>query len=109
MENAPGRHTISDQEDGDLENILPTLTDRIWKDLDGQVSKAEIQAVILEQWRSYEGAVVKTFVPIFIYRSAVSQLRAKTQGEGEATLVSEEGEEELSWEDLLLSESSTSR
>jgi hypothetical protein len=62
---------------GYLERELETLIDLVWNDLQGQVSRAAIQQVLLEIIPEYENATVTTFVPIFIRRDAVDTLRAR--------------------------------
>jgi hypothetical protein len=56
---------------------IETMIDQVWHQLQGQVSRAAIQSVILEIISRYENARVTTYVPILVHREAVDTLRAR--------------------------------
>ena len=56
---------------------IETMIDQVWHQLQGKVSRAAIQSVILEIIPRYENARVTTYVPILVYREAVDTLRAR--------------------------------
>ena len=55
---------------------VDTITEQIFGDLNGTVARSTIQEVIKDIIPKYEGAPIQTFVPIFIRRDAVDQLKA---------------------------------
>ncbi len=55
---------------------VDTITEQIFGDLNGSVARSTIQEVIKDVIRKYAGARIQTFVPIFIRRDAVDQLKA---------------------------------
>lgn len=59
-----------------LEGDFETLTDQVWNDLQGQVSRDAVQQMLLAIIPEYENATIPTYVPIFIRRDAVDLLRA---------------------------------
>ena len=56
---------------------IETMIDQVWRQLQGQVSRAAIQAVILEIVPRYENARVTTYIPVLIHREAVDTLRIR--------------------------------
>ena len=56
---------------------IETMIDQVWRQLQGSVSRAAIQAVILEIIPRYENARVTTYVPILVHREAVDTLRTR--------------------------------
>jgi hypothetical protein len=68
-----GRNAV-DRTQGDWD--VDTITEQVFGDLNGTVARSTIQEVIKEVIPKYEGARIQTFVPIFIRRDAVDQLRA---------------------------------
>jgi hypothetical protein len=56
---------------------IETMIDQVWRQLQGQVSRAAIQAVILEIMPRYENARVTTYVPVLVHREAVDTLHAR--------------------------------
>lgn len=68
-----GRNAVDrSQSDWDVD----TIADQIFSDLNGAVPRSTIQEIIKEVIPKYEGAPIQTFVPIFIRRDTVDQLRA---------------------------------
>ena len=63
-----------DRAQGDWD--VNTIAEQIFGDLNGTVALSTIHEVIKEVVPKYEGARIQTFVPIFIRRDAVDQLRA---------------------------------
>jgi formaldehyde-activating enzyme involved in methanogenesis len=55
---------------------VDTVTEQIFGELNGTVARSTIQEVIKDVIPKYEGARIQTFVPIFIRRDAVDQLKA---------------------------------
>jgi hypothetical protein len=55
-------HSLS--ADKQLEGDLETLIDLVWNDLQGHVSRAAVQQVLLAIIPEYEDATIATFVPI---------------------------------------------
>jgi len=55
---------------------VDTVTEQIFGELNGTVARSTIQEVIKDVIPKYEGAPIQTFVPIFIRRDAVDQLKA---------------------------------
>jgi formaldehyde-activating enzyme involved in methanogenesis len=55
---------------------VDTIVEQIWNDLKGAVARSVIQDVLVEVVPRYEQAQIQTFVPIFIRRDAVDQLKA---------------------------------
>ena len=55
---------------------VDTITEQIFGDLNGTVARSTIQEVIKDVIPKYEGAPIQTFVPIFIRRDTVDQLKA---------------------------------
>ena len=58
--------------DWDVETIVAKLR----RDLDDSVTHSEIQEVLDEVIPKYKSARIQTFVPIFIHRDAVRQLKS---------------------------------
>ena len=56
---------------------IDIIAEQILTELNGAVTRSTIQEVLTEVVPKYENARIKTFVPIFIRREAVNQLRAK--------------------------------
>lgn len=54
-----------------------TLTELIWTEMRGTVPRPLIRQVLAEVKPKFEDARIKTFVPIFIHRQAITQLRAE--------------------------------
>ena len=52
------------------------VIEQVWTELEGRVTRSTIRAVLTEVIHKYERAPVQTFVPIFIRRETVEQLRA---------------------------------
>ena len=65
---------VVDRSQGDWD--VDTVTEQIFGELNGTVARSTIQEVIKDLIPKYDGAPIQTFVPIFIRRDAVDQLRA---------------------------------
>jgi hypothetical protein len=52
-----------------------SLVETLWHDLDGQVPRDQIDLTVTEIVQHFQNAKVTTFVPIFIHRRALEQLR----------------------------------
>ena len=55
---------------------VDTVTEQIWSDLKGTVARARIQEVIKDVIPKYEGARIQIYVPLFIRRDTVNQLKS---------------------------------
>jgi hypothetical protein len=55
---------------------VDTLTEQIFGDLEGVIPRSTIQEVLNEVIPRYEEARIQTFIPIFIRRDAVNQLKS---------------------------------
>ena len=55
---------------------VKTITEQIFRDLDGSVTHSMVQEVLNEVIPKYTNARIQTFVPIFIHRDAVKQLKS---------------------------------
>ncbi len=55
---------------------IDTITEQIWNELNGAVTRSTIHEVLTEVVANYENARIQTFVPIFVRRDAVKRLRA---------------------------------
>ena len=69
--NALDNSSPDDNFDWDQENVV----ERIWNELDGRVDRSTINHVISDVVLSFEGARIKTFIPILVYKHAVEMLR----------------------------------
>lgn len=52
-----------------------SLVEQLWRDLDGQVSRQQIAGAVTEIAAKFDKATVTAFVPIFIHRQALEQLK----------------------------------
>ena len=52
-----------------------SLVEKLWHDLDGQVPRQQIAGAVAEMAARCEQATVTAFVPIFIHRQALEQLK----------------------------------
>jgi hypothetical protein len=59
---------------GDLD--VETIIAKIRRDLNGNVTHSEIHEVLDEVIPKYKSARIQTFVPIFIHRDVVKQLKS---------------------------------
>lgn len=55
--------------------VNDTLIEKIWCDLDKQITRKQIRQVALEVAADFRSATITTFIPIFIYRRTVEKLR----------------------------------
>ena len=58
-----------------MNNENDSIIDKVWQDLDGQLSREQISRTVTEISLEYQNARVKAFVPIFVHRQAVEQLK----------------------------------
>ena len=73
---------------------VDTVTEQIFGELNGTVARSTIQEVIKDLIPKYEGAPIQTFVPIFICRDAVAQLKAMQALFATPAMATIEGDEE---------------
>lgn len=65
-----------------IDNVDDSLVEKLWHDLDGQVSCEQIGRAVTEIATRFQTATVTAFVPIFIHRRALEQLRSLLFSEG---------------------------
>ncbi len=58
---------------------LDELTDRIWRDLQGQVDQSKIRQVLVDLKPKYKEARILTFIPVLMRRNAIEILRCRTK------------------------------
>jgi hypothetical protein len=58
-----------------MDYVDDSLVEKLWRDLDGQVSRQQIAGAVTEIAARFEKATVTAFVPIFIHRQALEQLK----------------------------------
>jgi hypothetical protein len=58
-----------------MDYVDDSLVETLWHDLDGKVSRQQIARAATEIAAKYEKAIVTAFVPIFIHRQALEQLK----------------------------------
>jgi hypothetical protein len=57
-------------------NVDDSLVEKVWHDLNGEVSREQIRRVIAEIAATFQDAPVQTFAPIFIHRQALERLKS---------------------------------
>jgi len=57
-----------------MDYVDDSLVEKLWLDLNGQVSRDQIDRTVTEIAAHFQNARVTTFVPIFIHRKALEQL-----------------------------------
>lgn len=55
--------------------VNDTLIEKIWCDLDKQITRKQIRQAALEVAADFRSATITTFIPIFIHRRTVEKLR----------------------------------
>ena len=55
---------------------VDTIVEQIFSDLNGALARSEIQEILKEVIRKYESARIQIYVPIFIRRDTVNQLKS---------------------------------
>ena len=58
---------------------LDELTERIWRDLHGQVDQSEIRQVLFDLKPKYQEARILTFIPVLMRRNAIEILRRRSK------------------------------
>ena len=54
---------------------LDELTEKIWRDLQGQVDQSKIRQVLVDLKPKYQEARILTFIPLLMRRNAIEILR----------------------------------
>ena len=68
--------TTAEANPGDAINgIDDSLVENVWHDLDGQLPRERVRCVVCQVAQGFQSATVKAFLPIFIHRRALEQLR----------------------------------
>ena len=65
---------------GSLDWDVESLVEQIWTDLGGQVSRLAIRHQVADVVPAFQDARITTYVPIFVRRRTVEQLRAGLSG-----------------------------
>ncbi|MCB8922679.1 MAG: hypothetical protein H6662_13920 [Ardenticatenaceae bacterium] len=60
---------------GVINDVDDLLIEKVWRDLDGQLSREQVGRVVAEVSLGYQDAKVKAFLPILIHRQAVERLK----------------------------------
>jgi hypothetical protein len=60
---------------GVMNSLGESVVEQLWHDLDGQVSRDQIDRTVTEIAAQFQNARVSTFVPIFIHRKALQHLK----------------------------------
>jgi hypothetical protein len=63
-----------------IDGIDDTLIDTVWHELDKQLPRERVSHVVTEIGLAFRNTMVKTFVPIFVHRRALEQLRRELNG-----------------------------
>jgi hypothetical protein len=58
-----------------INSIDASVVEKLWQDLEGRASRDQIGRTVTEIAAQFQDARVTTFVPIFIHRRALEQLR----------------------------------
>jgi hypothetical protein len=58
-----------------MDYVDDSVVDKLWHDLDGQVTRQQIARAVAEIAARFEDAKVTAFVPIFVHRRALKQLK----------------------------------
>jgi hypothetical protein len=66
---------VGTNQDGVMNDVDASLVEKVWHDLDGQVSREQVGRVVTEIALRFQDAAVEAFVPIFIHRQAVERLK----------------------------------
>ena len=59
-----------------IDQVDESLIEAIWQDLDGLVTRGEIQRVAREIAETFRGATITTFIPLFIRRRTRETLKS---------------------------------
>ena len=65
-----------------MDNVDDSLVEQLWRELNGQVSRQQIVGAVTEIAAGFEKATVRGFVPIFVHRRALEQLRGTLASPG---------------------------
>jgi hypothetical protein len=71
-----------------------SLVEKLWHELDGQVSRQRIAGAVTEIAAKFERATVRGFVPIFIHRRALEQLKGSLASQGHGAVGSAPADDE---------------
>ena len=58
---------------------LDDLTEKVWRDLQGQVDQSKIRQVLVDLKPKYQEARILSFVPILMRRNAIEILRRRSK------------------------------
>ena len=58
---------------------LDDLTEKVWRDLQGQVDQSKIRQVLVDLKPKYQEARILTFIPVLMRRNAIEILRCRSK------------------------------
>ena len=67
--------TVETNRDGAMNSADDSLVEKVWHDLDGQVSREQVSQVVAEVAVGFQNASIKAFVPIFVHKLALERLK----------------------------------
>jgi len=62
-----------------IDQVDESLIEAIWQDLDGLVTRGEIQRVAREITETFQGATITSFIPLFVRRRTREMLKSVIQ------------------------------
>ena len=68
-------NTWAGVDDGTRSFDQNSLIETIWKECHGRIEREQIRQAILKAEAKYQTATIKTFIPIFIRRDVLEELR----------------------------------
>ena len=66
---------VETNRDGAMNGLDDSLVEKIWHDLDGQVSREQVGQVVAEVADGFQNVSIKAFVPIFVHKLALERLK----------------------------------
>jgi hypothetical protein len=72
---------VETSQHGVMNNVDDSLVEKLWHDLDGQVSREQIGRAVAEIAAGFQKATVTSFVPILIHRQALERLKGLLDNE----------------------------
>ena len=66
-----------------IDQVDESLIEAIWQDLDGLVTRGEIQRVAREIAETFRGATITTFIPLFIRRRTRETFKSGIQNKSQ--------------------------
>ena len=73
--------TVETNQDSVMSGVDDALVEKLWQDLDEQLSREQIGRVVDQIAGEFQDATVKVFIPILIHRLALEQLKKQLDDE----------------------------